>query len=77
MRFVGPPDTTITLSASARFNRPSASSRPWPRAASLANIGPNSGGIELPSAIPVSTRRPGPVGVRKSVTTPGDAANPL
>ena len=74
---VGPPDTTTALSASARLSRPSASSRVLPRAASLANIGPNSGGMLWPSAMPVSTRSPGPVGMRNSVTTPGDAAKPL
>ena len=42
----------------------------------LAIIESNSGGTASPSATPLSTRTPGPVGSRSSVMRPGAGANP-
>ena len=73
---VVPPSTTTIVSPSARRRRASASSRSRPQAISLATMESNSAGITSPSATPVSTRTPGPVGSRSSAIRPGAGAKP-
>ena len=70
------PRLTTIVSPSARRRRASASSRSRPQAISLATMESNSAGITSPSATPVSTRTPGPVGSRSSAIRPGAGAKP-
>ena len=73
---VVPPSTTTIVSASAQRRRASASSRSLPQAMTLAIIESNSAGMTSPSATPVSTRTPGPVGRRSRAIRPGAGRKP-
>ena len=71
------PSSIITsVSAIARRRRAIASGRVAPWAMIFAIIESNSGGTVSPSATPVSTRTPGPLGSRRSEIRPGEGAKP-
>ncbi len=71
---VAPPWMTTVVSAIARRSRPSASSRFFPYAMTLAIIESKSPGMLSPSLTPVSTRMPGPAGNSSRTILPGEGA---